>query len=104
MLATPVMVMAMENAALAAIKPYLERTESAVGSRVDIRHLAATPLGRQVTASAEVVKVDGRRIEFEVRAMDGAEEIGVGTHERVLIDLPRFLDHLAKKAAQGPTS
>jgi fluoroacetyl-CoA thioesterase len=103
-LATPVMILAMENAALAAIKPYLDRDESAVGSRVDVRHLAATPVGRQVTASAQVTKVDGRRIEFEVRAMDGAEEIGVGTHERVLIQLPRFLSHLAEKTAKGPAT
>jgi fluoroacetyl-CoA thioesterase len=101
-LATPVMIMAMENAALAALKPYLEADESAVGSRVDIRHLAATPVGRRITAFAQVLKVEGRRIDFEVRATDGAEEIGVGTHERVLIDLPRFLGHLAQKTAQGP--
>lgn len=103
-LATPVMIMAMENAALAAITPYLEAGESAVGSRVDIRHLTATPLGRRITASAEVTRVDGRRIEFDVRAMDGAEEIGVGTHERVMIELPRFLSHLARKTAQGPAT
>jgi fluoroacetyl-CoA thioesterase len=102
-LATPVMIMAMENAALAAIKPYLDAGESAVGSRVDIRHLAATPVGRKVTAWAQVTRVDGRRIEFDVRALDGGEEIGVGTHERVLIDLPRFLSHLAQKTANGPT-
>lgn len=101
-LATPVMILAMENAALAAIKPYLDRDESAVGSRVDVRHLAATPLGRQVTAWAEVTKAEGRRIEFRVWATDGDEEIGAGTHERVLIDLPRFLAHLARKSDEAP--
>src|SRR5436853_2242096 len=79
-LATPVMIMVMENAALNAVKPYLDTGESALGTRVDVRHLAATPAGRLVTGEAEVIKVDGRRIEFRIRAMDGAEEIGIGAH------------------------
>jgi fluoroacetyl-CoA thioesterase len=98
--ATPMMVLAMESAALAAIKPYLEPGESAVGSHVDVRHLAATPVGRRVTASAEVTRVTGRHIAFEVRARDEDEEIGVGTHERVLIDSARFATQLAAKAAR----
>src|SRR5580658_4616459 len=70
-LATPVMIMMMENAALNAIKPYLDAGESAVGTHVDVRHLAATPVGRHVTAEAKVTRVDGRRVEFSVRAVDG---------------------------------
>jgi len=97
-LATPVMIMAMENAALDAIKPYFEAGESAVGTRVDVRHLAATPVGRRIVASAEVIGVSGRQIEFRVSAMDGPEEIGRGTHGRVVIDLARFADHLALKS------
>jgi len=85
-LATPVMIMVMENAALNAIKPYLEPGETAVGTRVDIRHLAATPAGRRVTGEAEVTRVDGRRIEFSVSAREADEQIGVGTHERMVID------------------
>jgi fluoroacetyl-CoA thioesterase len=96
-LSTPVMIMAMENAALAALKPYLEPGETAVGSHVDVRHLAATPVGRRITAFAEVTGVEGRRIEFTVRAADGDEEIGAGTHERALIDLARFSAQLAAK-------
>ena len=96
-LATPVMIMVMENAALNAIKPYLDPGESALGTRVDIRHLAATPPGRSVTGEAEVVKQEGRRIEFKVRARDGAEEIGTGTHERMAIDLAKFADRLKAK-------
>jgi fluoroacetyl-CoA thioesterase len=79
-LATPVMIMVMENAALNAIKPYLDVGESALGTRVDVRHLAATPAGRRVTGEAKVINVDGRRIEFSIRATDGTEEIGVGTN------------------------
>ena len=96
-LATPVMIMIMENAALNAIKPYFDKGETAVGSRVDVIHLAATPVGRKVKGKAEVVRVDGRRIEFKVRATDGGEEIGIGTHERMVIDFAKFTDRLKKK-------
>jgi fluoroacetyl-CoA thioesterase len=96
-LATPVMIMIMENAALNAIKPYLKAGETALGTRVDVRHLAATPAGRRVTGEAEVTKVDGRHIEFKIRALDGAEEIGIGTHERMVIDLAKFAERMNAK-------
>lgn len=96
--ATPWMVTIMENAALNAIRDYLEPGESAVGTAVDIRHLAATPVGHQVTATAEVTKVDGRRIGFNVSARDEQEEIGTGTHERMLVDMARLNKKLAAKA------
>jgi fluoroacetyl-CoA thioesterase len=89
-LATPVMIMIMENAALNAIRAYLDPGESAVGTAVNVRHLAATPLGRRVTGTAEVTKVERRRIEFSVRATEGGKEIGVGTHSRVLVDAAKF--------------
>jgi fluoroacetyl-CoA thioesterase len=97
--ATPMMVTAMENAALNAVRAYLDPGESAVGTRVNIEHLAATPAGHQVTAEAVVTKVDGRRIEFTVTARDEMEEIGKGTHERVVVDIARLDKRLAKKAA-----
>jgi fluoroacetyl-CoA thioesterase len=95
--ATPMMVAAMENAALNAVRDYLDTGESAVGTQVNIRHLAATPAGQHVTAEAEVTKVDGRRIEFKISARDEAEEIGVGTHERVVVDLSRLAKRLETK-------
>ncbi|MGA7972449.1 MAG: thioesterase family protein [Pseudolabrys sp.] len=95
--ATPMMVRAMENAALNAIREYLEPGESAVGTVVNVRHLAATPVGHQVTAEAEVTKVDGRRIEFKVSARDEMEEIGEGTHERVVVDRARLGKRLKEK-------
>jgi fluoroacetyl-CoA thioesterase len=98
-LATPVMIMVMENAALNAIKAYLEPGESAVGTRIDIRHLAATPIGMRVTGDAEVTRVDGRRLEFRVRARDDTEEIGTGTHERMIVDVARLLQRLDAKQA-----
>ena len=96
-LATPVMILIMENAALNAIRSYLDAGESAVGTAVDIRHLAATPVGHDVRAEAEVTEVDGRRIKFKVTASDEIEEIGSGTHERLVIDLRRFNQSLARK-------
>ena len=96
--ATPMMVRLMEDAALNALRPYLEPGESAVGTGIDVGHLAATPVGHQVTAQAEVTKVDGRQIEFKVSARDDKEEIGRGTHRRTAIDLGRFNERLALKA------
>jgi fluoroacetyl-CoA thioesterase len=93
-LATPVMIMIMENAALNAIRGYLDPGESAVGTAVNIRHLAATPAGRQVTGEAEVTKVDGRRVEFAVRATEGGMEIGTGPHWRAVIDAAKFAERL----------
>jgi fluoroacetyl-CoA thioesterase len=92
------MILMMENAALNAIRAYLGPAESAIGTAVDIRHLAATPLGQNVRADAEVTKVDGRRIWFNVTAHDESEEIGRGTHERMVIDMRRMSERLAQKA------
>lgn len=95
--ATPMMITAMENAALNAIRGYLDPGESAVGTAVDIRHLAATPAGHDVTAEAEVTRVDGRRVTFNVKARDEREEIGRGTHERMIVDLNRLDAQLSAK-------
>jgi fluoroacetyl-CoA thioesterase len=96
--ATPMMVTAMENAALNAVRDFLDAGESAVGTAVNIRHLSATPVGHSVTAEAVVTKVDGRRIEFNVSARDEVEEIGKGTHERMVVDLARLAQKLDAKA------
>lgn len=96
-LATPVMILTMENAALNAIREFIEPHESAVGIGVDIRHLAATPVGHRVHAEAEVTGVEGRRISFKVSARDETEEIGSGTHQRMVVDLPRLKERLAAK-------
>ena len=96
-LATPVMIMIMENAALNAIKPYLDAGESALGTRVDVRHLAATPPGRRVTGEAIVTNVEGRRIDFAIRAIEGNEEIGTGTHERVVVQLSKLSERMKAK-------
>jgi len=95
--ATPMMVTIMENAALNAVRDYLEPGESVVGTVVNVKHLAATPVGHQVTAEAVVTKVDGRRLEFDVTARDEVEEIGRGTHERMVVDLARIARKLDGK-------
>src|SRR5947209_8092638 len=96
--ATPMMILVMENAALDAIKPYLEPGESAVGTSVDVKHLSATPVGHEVRATAEVVRVEGKRIDYIVSASDDHGEIGKGTHQRIVIDLPSFNERLARKS------
>lgn len=88
--ATPMMVLVMENAALNAIREFLDPGESAVGTKIDVGHTAATPVGHRVRAEAEVVGVDGRRIHFRVAAWDEMEQIGEGTHERMIVDLARL--------------
>lgn len=98
--ATPMMVTIMENAALNAVRDYLDPGESVVGTVVNVRHLAATPVGHQVTAEAVVTKVDGRRIEFTVTAHDEIEEIGHGTHERMVVDMARLTRRLLAKASK----
>ena len=95
-LATPVMILIMENAALN-VRPFLDAGESAVGTAVDVQHFAATPVGHEVCATAEVINVEGKRVDFKVSASDGIEEIGSGTHQRIVIDLRSFNERFAKK-------
>src|SRR6516225_1991190 len=99
---TPYLILIMENAALDAVKRYLEAGESAVGTRVDVRHLIATPVGREVVGHAEVTGTDGRKIFFRVWALDGTEEIGTGTHERTVVNTARIVERMTAK--YGPTS
>ena len=88
--ATPEMVRLMERAAVNALKPRLDPGQQSVGTMVNVKHLAATPLGATVTARAELTAVDGRRLTFKVSAHDGTDLIGEGMHERALIDLTKF--------------
>src|SRR5216683_8086231 len=96
-LSTPTMVAMMEHAAIDAIRTYLEPGESSVGMTIDVSHTAATPPGHRVRAEAELTKVEGRRLEFSVRAFDEVEEIGSGTHRRAVIDSAKFNDRIKSK-------
>jgi len=97
--ATPAMINLMEHAAREALRPYLEPGEESVGAKVEVEHLAATPLGAAVRAEATVTAVDGKRIDFDLAAFDDREQIGRGTHRRALIQTGKFADRLAEKAA-----
>lgn len=89
-LATPVLVMIIENAAFEAIKNSLEIGETAVGARIDISHLSPTPAGVRVVGQARVTAIEGRRIVFQVSAADEHGQIAAGTHERVILPLSRI--------------
>lgn len=97
--ATPAMINLLEYTARAALLPYLDEGEESVGVRVDVEHLAATPLGAAVRGMARVTGVEGRLIDFEVTAFDAAEPIGRGTHRRAVIRVEKFADKLAAKTA-----
>ena len=98
-LATPVMVNMMEAAALRAVDGLLPEGYQTVGTRLDIGHFAATPVGMKVKARAEVVAVEGRAITFRLHAEDEREPIGNGTHERIVINVARFDQRMADKLA-----
>jgi fluoroacetyl-CoA thioesterase len=98
-LATPFLIGYMELAARNAIRPFLDPNEDSVGTLVNIRHLAATPVGMSVEFRAEVVSAEGRRVVFKVEARDETELVGEGAHERFVVDIPRFVTRLAAKRA-----
>ena len=79
------------------ILPHLDEGSDSVGVNVSVEHLAATPMGQEVTYSARVADVDGRRVTFEVEASDGTEVVGRGTHVRFVVDVKRFAARLRKR-------
>jgi fluoroacetyl-CoA thioesterase len=96
-MSTPAMAGMMELAAMDAILPFLEAGESSVGMSIEVNHSAATPPGYRARAEAEVTKVEGRRLEFSVRAFDEVEQVGSGTHRRAVIDAAKFNDRIKAK-------
>jgi predicted thioesterase len=98
-LATPVMINLIEAAALDAVERLLPPGHQSLGTLLNVRHIAATPVGMRVTASAEVVKVEGRTVSFRVEARDEKELIGDGTHERVVVNVAKFDQRVQKKLA-----
>lgn len=95
---TPSMINLMEHAAREALAPFLEDGEESVGANVTVEHLAATPVGTEVVAEATVTRVDGKLIDFDLVARDGADIIGRGTHRRAVIRMDRFAARLAQKS------
>jgi fluoroacetyl-CoA thioesterase len=101
-LATPVMINLIEAAALAAVEHLLPAGYQSLGTHLDVRHIAATPVGMRVHAMAEVVSVDGRTIRFRVEARDEVELIGDGSHERVVVNVAKFDQRLQRKLKPAP--
>jgi predicted thioesterase len=100
-LATPVMINLIEAAALDAVEALLPEGHQSLGTHLDVRHVAATPVGMRVRARAELVKVDGRVLTFAVIAEDEREPIGDGTHQRVVVNVAKFDARVQKKAGQS---
>lgn len=97
-LATPVMVNLLEAAALAAVEKYLPAGYQTLGTVLNVKHFAATPVGLEVRAFAELVKVEGRTLAFALAAEDEIEAIGKGSHERVVVNVDRFEQRVKKKS------
>jgi predicted thioesterase len=98
-LSTPHMIAYMEWAAREAIRPYLDANEDSLGTFVEVRHLAATPVGMSVEFTATVTGITGRRVVFRVEARDEKELVGEGRHERFVADIARLVASLAAKKA-----
>jgi fluoroacetyl-CoA thioesterase len=100
-LGTPALVGLMEGAAVQALAGHLPPGRTSVGGRIDVRHLAPTPVGMRVRARAELLEVEGRRLVFRVQAWDEVEQIGEATHERFVIDEERFVAKAKAKSGSG---
>src|SRR6476661_8518906 len=98
-LATPVMINVIEAAALAAVEHLLPAGHQSLGIHLDVRHIAATPIGMRVRATAELTHVEGRTLTFRVEARDEREVIGDGTHQRVVVNVARFDQRVQQKAS-----
>jgi fluoroacetyl-CoA thioesterase len=100
-LATPIMVNLMEAAALAAVERFMPPGHQTVGTHLDVKHFAATPVGLRVLAHAELVKIEGRTLTLRIRAEDEREAIGEGMHERLIINVERFDQRMQKKLGRA---
>lgn len=98
--ASPSMIALMEGACVACVEHLLPDGHQSLGTHLDVHHIAATPEGLTVTATARLAAVDGRKLTFAVEAHDGVETIGKGMHTRVVVDTPRFMSRLASKAPE----
>jgi fluoroacetyl-CoA thioesterase len=96
---TPALIALLEAAAIDAVKDCLTEGQTTVGVSLNVRHLAATPVGMEVTARATLKEIDGRRLAFDVEAWDAVERIGEGTHGRFIVDRARFEERVRSKQA-----
>jgi fluoroacetyl-CoA thioesterase len=100
-LATPVMINLIEAAALAAVEHLLQPGYQSLGTHLDVHHIAATPVGMKVRATAEVTAVNGRTVTFKVSAYDEKDLIGHGTHERVVVNVAKFDQRVQQKLSRS---
>lgn len=100
-LATPVMINLIEAAALAAVEHLLQAGYQSLGTHLDVHHIAATPVGMKVVATARVIRVEGRTVAFAVEARDEKDLIGHGTHERVVVNVAKFDDRVQRKLSNA---
>ncbi len=96
-LSTPEMVRFVEHCALQGVQPFIQPNQNTVGTRVDIRHLAGTPMGMKVTARCTLVEIDRRRLVFQFEVHDELEKVGEGTHERFIVDAEKQLQRIQEK-------
>jgi fluoroacetyl-CoA thioesterase len=101
-LATAYLIGFVEWTCVDALRPFLEPQERTLGTHVDLSHAAATPVGLSVTASVELVEMDGRRLRFAVSCSDGVDVICTGFHERTFVNAERFLARVARKQSEAP--
>jgi len=95
--ATAQMIAFVEWTCVHALAPYLSPAQRSVGTRVEMSHVAATPVGMIVRAEVELIEIDGRRFRFRAQCRDEMEMIGEGFHERMIVDYARFIERLARK-------
>ena len=100
-LATPVMINLMEAAALDAVENLIPAGHQSLGTRLNVRHIAATPVGMRARATAKLLSVDGRTLEFRVEARDEKDLIGDGTHQRLVVNVARFDQRVQAKLSPG---
>ena len=96
-LATPMMIGLMENAALKAVDPHLPEGYATVGTDLDVKHYTATPMGMKAYAEAELIKIEGKKLLFKIEAFDEMDKIGEGLHGRYIIELSKFMERTEKK-------
>lgn len=94
--ATPMMIGIMENASMNCVQDALEEGQGTVGIHLDVKHMAATPMGMEVRAVAELIEIDGKKLRFKVDAFDEEKKIGEGTHDRFIINVEKFMSRLKK--------
>jgi len=92
--ATPAMILLMESTAFESVAPYLNEGDTTVGTGIDVKHLAASPIGAEITCESTLTAVEGRKLTFDIKAYQGEKLIGTASHERFVVNTERFMSKL----------